>query len=86
MPALSRRGFFGAIGAVAAAAAVPKVEAPPAPDWRTLPSEPVVVAPAPIRVERANGKAFILGVATEAVRKGDLVQIQTYGVSDVNTR
>ena len=73
---MKRRGFFGAIGGVAVAALAPKVRdvKPEPPKWE-LP-----------RVRRANGKGFILGVATETVHAGDFVQIQTYGKAKVNTK
>jgi len=38
------------------------------------------------RVKRADGKAFLLGVAVETVRAGDIVQIQTHGEAMVNVR
>lgn len=39
-----------------------------------------------VPVKRADGRAFILGVATETVHAGDFVQIQTHGSATVNMR
>lgn len=77
---MNRRGFLGAMGAFVAA---PIVGVPPRTTARSAPCGATVEAPAPLKVERANGCKFILGVATETVRAGDLVQIQTYGPATV---
>ena len=66
---MNRRGFFGALPALAAGVAVPQMVRPKVEEYREN----------PLRVERANGKAFIVGVATETIQAGDFVQIQTHG-------
>ena len=67
---MNRRGFVGSLGALLGATMRPA----PKPE------------PAALPVERATGKRFIVGVATETVHAGDLVQIQTYGPASVNVR
>lgn len=72
---MKRRGF---IGAVATLIAAPVVGA-------AMPDRAMVDNPdthddgKPVRVMRADGKAFIVGVAMETVHVGDFVQIQTRG-------
>lgn len=73
---MNRRGFLGALGAFAAAPAIGAVkpDAPPPP------------ATTPPSVCRADGKAFIVGIATETVHVGDYVQIQTRGPATIHVR
>jgi len=75
---MKRRGFLKALGAVAAA---------PVALTAVKPTKPTVTvqnnSAHPIYVGRADGNRYIVGVAVETVRAGDLVQIQTTGPATV---
>ncbi len=82
---MNRRGFFRSLVAVPAAAyVVPNILATSAPvaDYamNTTGSENWP------RIERADGRRFIVGVATETVHAGDFVQIQTRGAVNVRVQ
>jgi hypothetical protein len=73
---MNRRGFLGTIGALGTAIAAPSVVSVRA-------QTPSVAA---IPIEPADGRRFVLGIATKTVHAGDFVQIQTYGPATVNVR
>ena len=75
---MERRGFLALIGMSLSTAAIPSTAL--VPDRRERLK--AVLMP----VCRANGCAYILGVATETVHAGDFVQIQVYGPASVNAR
>jgi hypothetical protein len=86
----TRRSFLsGVFGGIAAGGAGLIVRATPDEVRQfasTMPvRDPVMVAPRVVRATAA-GAAFIVGIAAEDVRAGDVVQIQTHGPAQVNVR
>lgn len=73
---MNRRGFLGLISVALSTAAVPSAA--------LIPDRRQRLKAAAIPIARANGCAYVLGVATETVHAGDFVQIQVYGPALVN--
>jgi len=74
---MNRRGFLARLGGAGVAVATAGRLGAQTPPVNTNPA-------GPLRVERADGTRFILGVAVGTVHAGDFVQIQTYGPATAN--